>query len=407
MIDAVRKDYVFRGILLIQIMLLVDLIVKYFMLENKPLSLVRYGVYFVSTIYLIRGVMQSHRTPNILELVFFGWAIYLIIDGFMVSSATGYDNPHFKLFLSGGYTLNILPLLMIYAPTESFFRKYFRLAYLYAFFSVFALLAIFVDIFILRWAPLAEAYTFLASGLALILMTYSYWSRTKRTNAFAIMIFVILIMMLLGRRNKVVYFGSIMFFAVLLNTFAKSYFSNANKKINTIFIIAIAGLLLASIFSTELDSFMMKMDTGMHSREGVIDLFFEDFNNHPSDWVFGRGMFGEYLGGVLSTNELDGTRNGIENGYLQLILNGGWIWLGAMILCSLKAIYLGLFKSRNIFCKGMALVILVYYIDMIGFGIPNLWFAYFNVFLSIAGCHSKWLRSQTDLDLQPKLKFYR
>jgi hypothetical protein len=357
--------------------------------------------------YLIKGIIKRHRTPNVFEGLFFFWCVYIIVSGFLSACIKGFDNLQFKQFLSGGYTLYLLPMLMIYTPSTSFLRKYFRLSYVYAFLCICTMVILSKDIFVMRLCYAAEQATYFASGLALILMTYSYWKKKNTNTAFVIVMIVIIVMMILGRRNKVVYFGALISFSVLLNTMCKSYFSNANKKISVIVLIAFVALVVVSLFSAELAAFVQRMNTGMSSRETALDLFFADFNRHPSDWIFGRGMFGEYWGGELSTNLLADTRDGIENGYLQIILKGGWIWLGFIILFSVKAFYLGMFRSRNLLCKGMALIILIYFIDMIGFGIPCLYFSYINVFLSIAGCNSKWLRNQTDIKLQPRLKFYK
>lgn len=183
----------------------------------------------------------------------------------------------------------------------------------------------------------------------------------------------------------------------------KTYLSKGSKKFKVIGLVLCIVLIVINSFSEHFTYFFERMDTGMSSREGTIELFLIDFNNQPSDWIFGRGMYGSFMGGVLAEGDLTGTRSGIENGYLQLILKGGWIWLGLLIFISIKALYLGLFKSKNLLCKGMALVILVYYIDMIGFGIPTLFLGYINVFIAMSGCNTKWLRDCTDAELQPYL----
>jgi hypothetical protein len=144
------------------------------------------------------------------------------------------------------------------------------------------------------------------------------------------------------------------------------------------------------------------MGTGFESRESVIEMFFDDFNKTPGDWIWGRGLFGEFNGGDLGAKET-GLRDLIENGYLFLILKGGWIYLGLLILISLKAIYLGLFKSSNVLVKGLALLLIIFYIDMIGYGIPGISLKYMMVFVAISGCNSKRLRSYSDLILAKKI----
>ena len=82
---------------------------------------------------------------------------------------------------------------------------------------------------------------------------------------------------------------------------------------------------------------------------------------------------------------------------------GGGIWLVLLILLSLKSVYLGLFKSNNKLCKGFAFIIVVYYIDMIGFGIATISLGYMMVFIAISICCNKQFRRLTDEDLMYKI----
>ena len=88
-------------------------------------------------------------------------------------------------------------------------------------------------------------------------------------------------------------------------------------------ILALGCFLGLVIFSSSFEFFFSRVDTGMDSREGIIELFMLDFNTTPNDWIFGRGIYGEFNGGILATNEDTGMRDGIENGYLNIILKGG------------------------------------------------------------------------------------
>lgn len=398
-----KQDNIFKGIVLIQIMLTIDLLVFYFSLGSQTLSLFRYGVYFFATYYLLKGIVANHRKPTFFEGLFFVWIMYIIVNGFLYAMHQGVNTPYFKQFISGNYTLFLVPILMISNLSLDFFKRYYKLSYNLGIITVIFVGLEISNILFVRVSPVSEAFIYGAMGLSLVVMTYPYLRKKQSYVTIGIIILMIFVMMLLGRRNKVVYWGSVLFFALLLNTICRTYLSNGASKIKILFMVCCLGLVIMTNFSDAFSSFLTKMDGGMSSREGIIELFYFDFNNQPADWVFGRGMYGSFVGGVLSEDDLTGTRSGIENGYLQLILKGGWIWLGFMIFLSIKTFYLGLFKSKNLLCKGMALIIFVYFIDMIGFGIPNLHLGYINVFIAMSGCNSKWLRNMTDEELQPDL----
>ena len=209
----------------------------------------------------------------------------------------------------------------------------------------------------------------------------------------------IVIMMLLARRNKVVFYGGGLGLAIILNVLK----GNLNSQTKALIIFStLAGMIFIFNSGSLFDAFFNKMESGMSSRELVIEDFHNDFNRTPSDWIYGRGLFGEFDAGILN-NEETGLRDAIENGYLTLILKGGWIWLGLLILISINSVYKGLFKSNNIFVKGCAFIILLYYLDMIGFGVPVASLKYIMVFLSISVCSSLRWRNYTDNELQEQL----
>lgn len=88
-------------------------------------------------------------------------------------------------------------------------------------------------------------------------------------------------------------------------------------------------------------------------REGIEVSMVKDFNNHPLDWLIGRGGNGSYVD--HSTLSINGRRSAMEWGYLYLILKGGIIYLIMTIIFFVRATYLGLFKSKNLLSKAMGI----------------------------------------------------
>lgn len=239
---------------------------------------------------------------------------------------------------------------------------------------------------------------YLVGGASILLLTLPYHGNRKQVVIILSFILALFINIILARRNQVLFYSSTLTFSYF-NIFTKGGIHTKKKIYNflmLIFIFIFIVIFTQQFFSRPFDFFLERVATGMESREDIIELFQQDFNSNKLDWYTGRGMFGEFYGGSLMTNDVKGLRDGIENGYYFAILKGGGVYLALLIIISVIAVYKGFFRSNNLLVKGMAALILIYYIDMIGFGIPQVSLKYAMVFISIAGCNNKWLRECTD-----------
>jgi hypothetical protein len=273
---------------------------------------------------------------------------------------------------------------MIYSLSERFIKMLFKIIYT---------LTCFYFLAILFGMGRVESTMALLDGVIILVMTLSYHSTKKKAVILLGIIVGLVFMMLAARRNRVVFLGGGLVLALIINIMNSKRIGSKFGWVLFSCIFSLALLVGASYFSL----FFERMGEGMWTREVVIEYFFQDFNSTPRDWITGRGMYGEFFGGLANiTDENTGMRDVIENGYLYLILKGGLIWVVLLVLFSLKAIYLGYFKSQNLLCKGFAMIILLYFVDMIGYGIPTTSMKYIMVFISIAGCNSDWLRNCSD-----------
>lgn len=389
---------IFKGIFIVQIMLMIDAAFSVFQMETSQLlSLLRYFMYFFGVLWIFKGVKRNYINPPIVHKAFILWAGILIISAIPELTNPMQNYVNFKSFISGKLFIYSLPILVCSDLDTSFFKSFFKFSY----YMILIYIALSIPVYIMdkgiESRCMSEYITFLIEGAIIFLMTIQYHKKNRIIIIVIAVITAIVIMMLLTRRNKVVFYGGGVALAIILNIL-KGDISLENK----IFIIitTIAGLIFLFNSDGMFDAFFSKMDSGMSSREQIIDDFYTDFNRTPNDWIYGRGLFGEFDGGILNSDENTGLRDGIENGYLQLILTGGWIWLGLLILVSISSVYKGFFKSNNIFVKGCACIILLYFIDMIGFGIPVASLKYITVFLSISVCSSKRWRSYSDNELK-------
>ena len=374
---------------------------------NVNYPILRYFLFFVSAFYLIKGIIKSRNKIQIniiTKVAIFVFLIYIIISifrGFQKVTDSSQNYLYFKRFLSGDFVVLIIPFLILIKPGLSLYRNIFRYLFIMTILGIIFVPLVFI---IYNNNPFfgIENLTrlFTSSGSILILTTLYH---KKRTNYILYVSFIIalIFLMLLARRNMIVYVSTVIFFGIFINTFYQS----KNKLLPILYMLFLFGI-IASFFYFFKDNFGFAIDrfsTGFDSRTTVLDEFIFDFNKTPSDWIFGRGLYGEYYSQTTAINIDQNTRDGIENGYLNHILFGGWIYLGSLILISLPAIFLGFFKSRNILSKAFAAIIVIYFVDMIGFGLPAPHIKYLMIFISISGCYSTWLRNLPDRFLKKQI----
>lgn len=400
MIRLKRLNYQYYFILFTQIIGIISFIMLCFQIkEPESYKVVRYAI-SASCVYMLAiSVLKKHQKVTFIKFLFIEWILYLLISALDIAF-DGYNNyRHLKQYLTIFIVLYTIPFFMISQPDTKFYHDSFKLFYaLTIAYIIFAIPVFFYGN--ATYYGISEAFTFVLEGAPILLLTLPYHSKPKQRIIIIGIIMAVVIMMLLGRRNKVVFFGGA--FALSAAFFIFNSKMSSGIKIRYIIILSICAIGLFQ-YMDNFSLFFERVSQGMSSREQVIDNFYLDFNSHPSDWIWGRGIYGEFDGGVLNNSDNGASRDGIENGYLYLILKGGTIWLVLLALISLRSIYLGLFKSKNILCKGFAMLILLYFVDMIGFGIPQMTIKYIMVFIAIAGCNSSWLRKQTDIYLKSSI----
>lgn len=394
----------FTPILIVQVWLIIEMILNVISYSSQLVSLVRYLVFFVATVFLMQSLYKYNEKINLPSKILFLWIIWMFVDSipFLISDYRNYL--YLKQFISGIFFMYITIFLIAAKLDIQFYRLLFKFSYLMV--LIYVIITVpFFPAFVKNFTLGAEGYTFFASMGSILLLTLSYHTKKKQWVIILSVVLAIVLMMILARRNKVLYFGSILFFAYLISFFSKPTFI---RKINistfkALIVVALFLGMLVIVFSESFDFFWERMDEGMTSRESIISLFVDDFNNSPQDWFWGRGIFGQFEGGLLATDENTGLRDGIENGYYQTILKGGGVFLVLLTIISINAAYKGFFKSNNLLCKGFAAIIIVFYISMIGMNQYGVSLKSIIVYVSIAACNSWQLRSYTDEYLSQKI----
>lgn len=390
------SDYLVKSITLLNLQIILDFICSRFITGGQIQAIERYFAYTIITYYFLKGIKQNYQRPTFEVVLFLLWIVIVLVQSLPDVLNPYFHYVSFKQFISGKFFVFIIPFLILIDLKIETLREIFKLSFWLLFVYWFFAIILFRDIFISH-DFIGQTITIFSSGIGLLLLTYSYQESKTNRIIWITLITVIISMMLIGRRSVAIYYLSLLFFALLLNFFAHS---SKRSNIFTLFLIfSLAIFFYIVLFTSTFDFFWGRMSTGMDSREMIIKLFINDFNRTPDDWIYGRGLYGTFYGGILGNEDLNGSRTLIENGYLNLILNGGYIYLVLLILTCVRSIWLGLFASNNILCKGMSCIIIIYFIDMIGYGLPSQNLKYLAIFLSIAGTRSQGLRNMSNDEL--------
>jgi hypothetical protein len=396
----IQSKYLYYFMILMILVTIIDLLANSL---KSNLPFLRYFFALGSLFYLGNAIYYQRRNQTSLRkntrfiiYLLLIWSFVMIMMG-MPQVFSGYiRNTYVKILISGQLLLYLLPLILLVNPNIVFYKKMMKLsafmAILYLFFTI-----PFISFFLKDIQNGAETYAaFFASCSTLVILTFPYHSKWTVRLMFLATFVAIALTGYFARRNQVLYFSSVLLFIGVITLMSRSTLLRKRRMVFLLSIITslIFIFILANIFTLKYNPLFEKVGTGFESRESVFADFKADFDT-KNDWWIGRGINGEYNSNT-SVDEFKNTRPGIENGYYQYILKGGYIYLGLFVLISLLASFNGFFRSNNILSKAFAAIIIINLIDMIGFGIPTLSIRYVTLWFSIAGCLSPWLRSLND-----------
>lgn len=366
-----------------------------------------YGYYWTKLASLQNIYSRYLRTAIFLLLA---WQCYILFHGFIFSY------PYLKEYLfSNGYRLlpYLVPLVVFIPVNNPFFlQKLFGYIHRFGIFSLCAFPFLF---FVLTSDQgFSEQYIWVfAIGSGLTLLTAFEHPKKNVQIAVITMLVGLLLASIMARRNIMLSCSGFLLFALFLIILVNRNITLA-KKFGFICLAGLIGVAGYVVFVSNQDGMFAKITQKAteDTRSEVFLGFFLDMED--TDMVIGRGINGSYyapgvdedwVGGRDKSNnyrDLD-YRVYIECGYLQLMLNGGVVYIVLFLLVLLPAIVLGLGFSKNIFSKGCALVIFLWLIDMAPFGLPCFTLRYFIVWFCVALCYSKELRRMSDEQIKELL----
>lgn len=219
-------------------------------------------------------------------------------------------------------------------------------------------------------------------GLVVFLSFYSNYIKSRFKAIVPLTIVAYMLGMIIGggRSDSVIAFGYLITFFYLsykyqvsLMPFSKKRDSKWQKRaliVFLVFVFAYSMVYLVNNTTTFDFLFFRLFDNGKggeladFNRDGITIQFIQDFNNHPLDWIFGRGVNGSYVCTERDIN-INGRRAAMEWGYLYMILKGGIVYLILGAVLFLHAIWQGFFRSNNLFSKACACMCLWQVINLV------------------------------------------
>ena len=234
------------------------------------------------------------------------------------------------------------------------------------------------------------------------------WSRFKKDSADLLLgslgvVVIVIWMFILNERFAIAYTGLMCLF-YLFSLFFEKY--NLNLKINLLSL-GLASTIIISVLFLQTPSLkpltdkyifrggIMENTRFRHGTGGrLADAVTRDMSSFEK--YFGKGIGGTYIWGEIDWPPRPYIRPGVEIGYSQLVLKGGYVMQVAFLALSLYSVYLAIFRSNNRITRYLAYIIIARLIIMITAMPPRVGFEYFMYWLVVGGCLSSELRSFSD-----------
>lgn len=278
----------------------------------------------------------------------------------------------------------LLPMLLLPLPNMKYFQPITKL-----FFK--ASLFIF-PLWLFSMSDLVQVGTYKGEGIGVYLGFFSAFLLglsplfKKKQKYITLLIWGVyfLLMMLNARRNASF---SLAVYALIAYVF--SILHNIKKHPAKYIVICCFSIITTLVMYLNFDNLSSGIFSNMSkrasedTRSGVEELFFLDFAKSPvEDWIFGRGMDGGYYQIVKNeeTGEETDNRQGIETGYLTMMLKGGLVYDFVVVIMMITALHGAFRKENDVAIKFIATILITYFLDMyttnpvVDFGVRSILF---------------------------------
>lgn len=318
------------------------------------------------------------------------WHIFMVVEyePLDVLGLPNYFDPYC-------YTLYLFPLVLFVPPIPLVRSFYFINRYLVPVGMVMLCLPL---IYFTGFGAIQFIFEGFIMGAALILMTSKYHTTRQQWIAAAALILGFLVATITARRNLMMTTMLYMLGGGYMILFRGKKIARSTQ----IFVLmsgVTAALLAAMVFLLNSNGVFAKIAgrAGDNTRDYVFLLFFWDMLQTPLDMILGRGIRGAYecRGVDGNGNEM---RSAVENGYLQLMLKGGIIYIVAYVTLFITAIRQA-WHSTNQLCRASIIVLCIQLFDMLPFGLHAVNLKTFMIWMcaSICLCSSLWSKSDDEI----------
>ena len=312
----------------------------------------------------LRGMKQLSPIPLICFTILMIWTLFICRNSF--SSIRMFT--HF-LFLPYNYICLLMPFIVIpFARLENI-SKYLDFVLKLIKLSLYLLLFL-SPYMIYKWhgndddmavsRQLFEVINLYLNGGLMFAMLMQRCLNDKERKLVGLAAFISLFCAAYFARRGVLLSYVITYgFMLLINL----HFLPSRKKIYNFIKYGVILLIIISfvlVFGESLFSVIMgRIEDDTRS---IVELELLDQMNSTGDMMTGRGFAGSYYSEFVDALGIE--REGIETGYLHLILKGGIVYLILMSLTFIPAVFMGFFKSNNYYMKifsCFALIFIVFF----------------------------------------------
>ena len=326
--------------------------------------------------------------------LFLLWELYIVLRNYSLSYM------YLKEYLFEPYQFlhYFIPVVVLFPLSKSpfFIERLFKVFVWFG--KLFVVLLPLYFIFYSQY--FAEQYIWiLATGCGFIILTLPYHSKRTVILSYIVVSLSLILMTIMARRNIM-----FTFFNYLLLSFLLFFFSTERALGQKIIVFILSLIVVFSAYqlfiSDSSGTFSnIKARASQDTREIVILAFFADMEE--SHFLIGKGLDGSYycpgideafIGMEITHRDAD-YRDTIENGFLQMILKGGVIYVLLFLLIAIPAIIKGYFYSNNMLSKASASIVFLWILDMIPFGLPVFSIRYLLFWVCIAICYSETIRN--------------
>ncbi|UKK54776.1 hypothetical protein [Prevotella sp. E2-28] len=236
---------------------------------------------------------------------------------------------------------------------------------------------------------IATDVSFYKNFAFLSLLYYYIPSKKWKLNMMGLLLTLLLV--IIGARR-----GNVLLFSILVIG-ALYYRAKSKSKSTRIFVILFSISTFAIFIYFILQSTMSEylIERGLEdSRSAVENAMLNQMS--IEELIIGKGLNGRYFCPILEDDYLNGWRYGVETGFYNLVLKGGYLLAISYVILLVIPAYKGLFKSNNLLCKAGGFYIVYNLISLWPFGILAFRLDFFFLWMMIVCCMNKKVRLMTN-----------